>query len=169
MSSDERPDIQVNPLINLLRHLVRASRLAVLKFRLGSKLELGNNVYIGRNALIISPEKAVIGSNVGIANNLHVETNINIGNDVLISSRVSFIGNDHRFDDSNKTVFWGGRNAPATIILEGDNLIGYGATIIGNIKIGKGCIVGASAVVTKDLPPNTICAGVPARVIRNRF
>ncbi len=50
-----------------------------------------------------------------------------------------------------------------------DNLIGHKATIIGNVRIGKGCIVGAGSVVTKDLPPNTICCGVPARPIRDRF
>jgi len=169
MSSKKRPDIPANIILNSIRAIIRSLRLLVLRVKLRSKFTYGNNVYIGKNALIVSPQKAVIGNNVGIANNFHVETNMELGNDILISSEVSFIGNDHKFDDPQETVFWGGRNASATIVLEGDNLIGYGATIIGNTTIGKGCIVGASAVVTKDLPPNTICAGVPARVIRNRF
>ena len=49
----------------------------------------------------------------------------------------------------------------------GDNVIlGAGCKIIGNVKIGSNCIIGANAVVTHDIPPNTVAAGVPARVIR---
>lgn len=50
-----------------------------------------------------------------------------------------------------------------------DVWIGYGATILSGVRIGDGAIVGANAVVTKDVPPYAIVAGNPAHVIRMRF
>lgn len=101
--------------------------------------------------------------------NLLVEANLRVGKDSLISSNVCFVGDDHRFDDPNTTVFWNGRKPTPTIILEGDNMIGNGCTIIGPVTIGKGCIVGAGSLVTRDLPPYTICIGRPAKVLRPRY
>lgn len=88
---------------------------------------------------------------------------------MLISSGVSFVGNDHRFDIPGKSIIWGGRLPASTIIVEGDNLIGFGVTIVGDVRIGKGAIVGAGAVVTRDLPPGMICVGVPAKPIKPRW
>jgi acetyltransferase-like isoleucine patch superfamily enzyme len=50
-----------------------------------------------------------------------------------------------------------------------DVMIGYGATILGGVTIGNGAVIGAKAVVTKDIPPYAIVGGVPAEVIRYRF
>ncbi len=55
------------------------------------------------------------------------------------------------------------------IVIENDVWIGYEAVILSGVTIGDGAIVGARAVVTKDVPPYTIVAGVPARPIRKRF
>mgnify|MGYP002673274138 FL=1 len=55
------------------------------------------------------------------------------------------------------------------IVVEDDVWIGYNATILGGVKLGKGCIVGASSVVTKDVPPYAIVAGNPARILKYRF
>jgi acetyltransferase-like isoleucine patch superfamily enzyme len=100
---------------------------------------------------------------------VHIETALEIGDDVLISSYVGFVGNDHPFDDSTTTVFSQGRATQSTIRLEGDNLIGFGAVIVGNVTIGKGAIIGARSVVTRDVPPNTVSYGTPAKVRRQRY
>lgn len=50
----------------------------------------------------------------------------------------------------------------------GDVWLGAGVTVLGGVTIGDGCIVGAGAVVTHDLPPGSVCAGIPARVTRMR-
>lgn len=54
------------------------------------------------------------------------------------------------------------------IIIEGENWIGANVTIIGGVKIGRGAIIAAGAVVTSDIPPYTIAGGVPAKVIKKR-
>ena len=165
----ERPDRPLATHLAYIRKLVRWSRVAYLKVRLRKKLVSGNNVYFGKHTHILPPSVARFGDNVAVGYEFFVETNLEVGSDVLISSRVSIVGNDHRFDDPTKSIFWAGRYPPATVYLEGDNLIGSGATIVGDVRIGKGCIVGAGAVVTGDLPANTICVGVPAKPIKNRF
>ena len=55
------------------------------------------------------------------------------------------------------------------MILEGDNWICANACILKGVRVGKGAIVAAGAVVTKDVPPYSIVGGVPARVIKMRF
>ena len=55
------------------------------------------------------------------------------------------------------------------IIVEDDVWIGYGVTIMSNVKIGQGAIIAAGAVVTKDVPPYAIVGGVPAKVIKYKF
>ena len=55
------------------------------------------------------------------------------------------------------------------IVLEGDNWIGARAVLLKGITVGMGAVVAAGAVVTQDVPPYTIVAGIPARVIKHRF
>ncbi|KHD37475.1 acetyltransferase [Clostridium acetobutylicum] len=55
------------------------------------------------------------------------------------------------------------------IVIGNDVWIGYDAVIMSGVKIGDGAIIGARAVVTKDVPPYTVVAGVPARAIKKRF
>ena len=54
-------------------------------------------------------------------------------------------------------------------IIGNDVWVGYGATILRGVNIGNGAIIGAGAVVTKDVPPYAVVAGVPAKIIRFRF
>ncbi|MBL1262365.1 acyltransferase [Methylomicrobium sp. RS1] len=151
-----------------LRQLLRASRKLMLKMLLQKKISWGRDFSIGKDFDIRPPLSAVFGNRVGIGKNITIECNVSVGDDVLISSNVAFVGNDHRFDDPTLTVYAQGRHPDATVVLEGDNLIGFGVILVGPVKVGRGCIVGAGSVVVKDLPPNSICAGVPAKFIRQR-
>lgn len=54
-------------------------------------------------------------------------------------------------------------------VLDDDVWIGYGATVLGGVHIGQGAVVGARALVTKDVPPYEVVGGVPAQLIRYRF
>lgn len=55
------------------------------------------------------------------------------------------------------------------IVFEGDNWIGANATILRGVTVGRGAIIAAGAVVTKDVPPYSVCGGVPARCLKMRF
>lgn len=154
--------------LRFTRAIVRGYRTTRLRVLTRGKLRVGKNVTFGSRAKLLSPQFVSVGDNVSVGADFHVEANLEIGSDVLISSRVAVIGNDHRFDDVRTTVYWAGRFDPATVRIDGDNLIGFGVTIVGPVTIGIGCIVGAGSVVTKDLPPFSVCVGVPARPIRAR-
>lgn len=84
--------------------------------------------------------------------------NIKIGNNVAISENVIIR------DSDNHTIEGSVKSAPIVI---GDNVwIGMGAMILKGVTVGEGSVIAAGAVVTKDVPPNAIVAGVPAREIR---
>lgn len=169
MTEDEIPYRTLPGPLSVLRSFVIGTRLALIKIRLGKKLRIGRNVRFGKGADLHPASFARFGDNVAVARDFFLEANLEAGSDILISSKVAFVGNDHRFEDPTKTIFWSGRFPESTIYLEGDNLIGFGVVIVGNVRIGRGCIIGAGAVVTKDLPPNTVCVGIPAKPIRKRF
>lgn len=163
------PDRPISPRLVGLRRLARSVRVLSLRVRSRGHLSVGRNVWFGRGAVLAAPDTIRIGSNVAIGRHFHLETNLVIGDDVLISSSVAVVGNDHRFDNPATTVFWQGRADPACVVIEGDNLIGFGARIVGNVTIGRGAIVGAGSVVTRDLPGGYVCVGSPARPLRPRY
>jgi acetyltransferase-like isoleucine patch superfamily enzyme len=94
--------------------------------------------------------------------------NVTIGDDVMISGQVAIIGDDHPFDSSDLTMRDHKARPPARVVLEGDNLIGYGSILVGPLVVGRGTVVGAGSVVAGNLPANSVCAGVPAKVLRQR-
>jgi chloramphenicol O-acetyltransferase type B len=155
--------------VHLTREFVRFLRKQRISILSTSPIEIGLGVTFGENVDIRAPNKVVIGNYVGLGKNFTAEVDFEIGCETLISSNVSFIGNQHMFDDPNSSVYWQGRVDKDFIKLEGNNLVGFGSIIVGNVTIGRGAIVGAGSVVTRSLPPNMICVGTPARPIRKRF
>ncbi len=114
-------------------------------------IEAGDYVFIGRKA--------------------HLYANIKIGHFVIIASNVAVVGGDHRFDMVGVPIRFTGRDGleERLTVIEDDAWIGHGAIIIAGVKIGRGAIIGAGSVVTKDVPAYAIVAGVPARLVRYRF
>jgi chloramphenicol O-acetyltransferase type B len=163
------PDRIIGGKLKPIRSLLRWFRIKTLLFRKGKVLTLGKNTHVGKNFRLFSPEYAKFGNNVRVGSDFRADTNVIVGDNTLISSNVSFVGNDHRIDDPTTNIFWSGRLPSCTTIIEGNSLIGYGTIVVGNVRIGYGAVVGAGSVVTRDLPPNTICVGVPAKPIKARY
>jgi acetyltransferase-like isoleucine patch superfamily enzyme len=88
-----------------------------------------------------------------------------IGNRVYTSPLTQILAINHVFDDPNRSFIDQGITAEG-VIIEDDVWIGAAAIILDGVRVGKGSIVAAGAVVTKDVPPHTVVAGVPARIIR---
>lgn len=144
-------------------------------------IRVGNNVRILNRARIevrdsylghsFTPQ-LLIGDNVVINDDCHIGVfnRVEIRNDVLIASKVYI--SDHSHGDTNYTdMLLPPRLRPIVskgpVIIEENVWLGEGVCILPNVRIGKNSIVGANAVVTKDIPPFSIAAGVPARVIRS--
>ncbi|MGE0078439.1 MAG: DapH/DapD/GlmU-related protein [Bacteroidales bacterium] len=111
---------------------------------------IGKQVYIGTDLIVAS----IISENA---------CNLIIKDRVAIGPRVTLIlSSDANWSNLMNQI----EPIKGTIILEDDCWIGAGVIILPNIIVGNGSIVGAGSVVTKNVPPNSIVAGVPAKIIR---
>jgi acetyltransferase-like isoleucine patch superfamily enzyme len=155
--------------LECVRAALRFARLRRARLRGPACFTYGNAISLARGADVRSPHYFELGDQVSIGKNFTCEVDTRVGSHVLISSNVSIIGNDHPFTDRSVTVYESPRRDDSSVEIGCDVLIGYGTIIVGTASIGDGCIVGAGSVVVRDLPPYTICAGVPAKPIKPRY
>lgn len=155
--------------LECVRLALRFARLQRARLRGPGRFVYGNSISVARGADVRSPHYFELGDHVSIGKNFTCEVDTRVGSHVLISSNVSIIGNDHPFTDHSVTVYESSRRDDSSVEIGCDVLIGFGAIVVGTARIGDGCIVGAGSVVVRDLPPYTICAGVPAKPIRPRY
>jgi len=88
---------------------------------------------------------------------------VDIGDRVMIGPNVNIITTGHALKPSERRAHIEAK----PIVIESNVWIATGATIVGGVRVGENSVVGAGAVVTKDVPPNSFVAGVPARVVRS--
>lgn len=92
---------------------------------------------------------------------------LTIGNGVRIATQVGIITGNHLFDDLTKPLMEQGASSKGITI--GDNVwIGHGVSVLDGVTVGANAVLGAGCVVTKDIEPDSVCVGVPARCIRKR-
>ncbi|UVM70938.1 MULTISPECIES: CatB-related O-acetyltransferase [Pseudomonas] len=94
---------------------------------------------------------------------------VSAGRFVLIAPEVSILGGDHEYKMVGVPICFSGREFIPPTTIGDDVWIGMSAKLIAGVTIGSGAIVAAGAVVTHDVPPFAIVAGVPAKIIRYRF
>lgn len=130
---------------------------------------VGDNVMIAPGVYLFNIENISIGSNVSIHPMCYIEAKgeIEIGNDVSIAHGVTIMSETHVFEKVHTPIKDQGMHYAKTII-ESDVWIGSKATILSGKHIGKSAIIGAGAVVTKDVEKLCIVGGVPAKVIKSR-
>lgn len=153
------------------------TRLAV--FNKKDFLVYGRDLHVGKGTRLWAPKQLKIGGSVYIGKQVHIEANCEIGDYCLLANRVAIIGrHDHDFSAIGYPVRyapWVGskclpsRFADEKAVLESDVWLGYGAIVLTGVTIGQGSIVAAGSVVTRDIPPYSIAAGVPAKVLGRRF
>lgn len=94
---------------------------------------------------------------------------VTLGRYAMLAPEVVIIGGDHRFDLPGTPILFSGRPELPQTVIGADVWVGFRAIVMAGVSIGRGAIVAAGAVVTKDVPPYEIHAGVPARKIGERF
>lgn len=139
----------------------------------------GSDVHIGKGTRLWAPAALRIGSHVYIGKQVHIEANSEIGDYCLLANRVAIIGrNDHDYTAVGfpmRYAPWiGSKRFPSPhredkAVIESDVWLGFGAVVLTGVTIGRGSVVAAGSVVTKDIPPYSIAAGVPAKVVAMRF
>lgn len=139
----------------------------------------GDDLHLGARTRIWAPKHVQIGNQVYVGKDVHIEANCRIGNYCLIANRVAIVGrHDHDFSVPGFPVRfspWIGSNrfpnqyAGEEAVIEDDVWLGYGTTVLTGATVGRGSIVATGSVVTRDIPPYSIAAGVPAKVIGKRF
>ena len=133
-------------------------------------LSLQNAIGVNQRVVIrtCSPNAHIrIGDNVGVSGcTISANRSITIGSRVLIGSGALIMDNDaHPLDYRSRMS--GSKGASSPIIIEDDVFIGARAIILKGVKIGLGAVVGAGAVVTKDVPQMCVVAGNPARIVKS--
>lgn len=120
---------------------------------------VGNNCIISRNVSV--NYNTIIGNYTKIMDNTHITGNMKIGNHVFISVMVATTN-----DNTMGRQEYNADHVKGAVIDDGVT-IGAAANILPGVKIGRNVIVGASALVTKDVPENKVVMGVPAKIIRD--
>jgi len=129
-------------------------------------LSMGKNVNIERNAFFGPGLK--IGENSGIGINCEIYGPVTIGSDVMMGPEVVIYTKGHRHDRTDITMIEQGDDETKPVTIGNDVWIGRRVMIMPGVSIGNGCIIGAGAVVTKDVPDYSVVGGVPAKVIYTR-
>jgi carbonic anhydrase/acetyltransferase-like protein (isoleucine patch superfamily) len=94
---------------------------------------------------------------------------VQLGSYAMLGPGVSIVGGDHIFNVPGTPIIFSGRPELKPTVIGADAWIGCGAILLAGVNIGRGAIVAAGAVVTKEVPPYEIHGGVPARKIGDRF
>jgi maltose O-acetyltransferase len=128
----------------------------------------GKNVIIKQNAYLGSAIGLSLGDNAQVGANSRIGPEVTIGNDVLMGPDVVLMTTNHAFEDPDIPIRLQGSLPIKPIVIEDDAWLGTRVIVLPGIKIGKGAIIGAHSLVTKDIPPYTIWGGVPAKYIRKR-
>lgn len=142
------------------------------KFISHKSIFFGKNVVIGERAFFTADGGEItVGSNTSFNVNSHINASvggiINIGNDCLIGPNVVMRTADHVFSNPKINIREQGHVIKNIIIFD-DVWLGSNVIIVGGVSIGKGSVIGAGAVVTKNIPPYSVAVGVPAVVIKHR-
>ena len=153
--------------INLVRLKERYDELLMILYLKihGVKYKGKPRIY-GRFLLQGHPKKIVMGRGVQINEGviLNARDKIILGNNVTLSSRVQI--HTGKLDTTSYERFVKKKHLSAPVIIEDNVWIATAAIISPGVRIGKNSVIGAGSVVTRDIPPNSFAAGVPARVIK---
>lgn len=139
-------------------------------------IELGDNVTIGESTIIRATSVLSnlgtgcrIGNNsaIGAFSSVGAAGGVWIGDEVIMGQNVSFHSENHNYENLDRPIKDQGVNRQG-IIVEDGCWIGAKVTFLDGAHVGKGCVIGAGAVVIGRIPDYSVAVGVPARVVKDR-
>lgn len=144
----------------------RACCFQKIKIKTRKTVQIGNYVTIWSGTKLLSHplRPIVIGDETFINQNCYISSQVTIGNKVSIGPEVMLLSDTHKIGKSQQRA---GENSYPEIVIEEGCWLGARVMILGGVRIEKGCVIAAGAVVTKDCKANGLYAGVPARKIRD--
>lgn len=179
--------LKINGFVAIERHVRLCNARNI---RLGANVYLDQGVYlhacpsgiqIGANTVVMHnaelhvfnfrnlPHAFInVGSHTFIGESVVIrgQGGVTIGDSVLIAPMAKIMAVNHNFTDVDRPVIDQGITGRGIVIDDGA-WIGAGACVLDGVRVGKGAVVGANAVVTKDVPPRCVAVGMPARIVRD--
>lgn len=140
-------------------------------------IRVGRNFTIRRNSIIECTgvirnlgDYLEIGNNVGISQNCYIQVRgaVKIGNNVIFGPNVSIFSENHNFNEINVFINEQGETRRGLTIEDGV-WVGSGSIILDGVTIGMNSVIAAGSVVNRNVPANSIFAGVPAKFIKSRI
>jgi len=147
-------------------------RVVIYKAKGGGTVKIGKGTHIHCDTIIETGEggSLTIGSDTSIQPRCQFSAykgSIMIGCGVQIAPNCAFYPYNHRFAPDG-LIKKQSLQTKGGILIEDDAWLGFGVIVLDGVRIGKGAVVGAGAVVTHDIPDNAIAVGVPAKVVKMR-
>ncbi|MGI9095537.1 MAG: acyltransferase [Thermoleophilaceae bacterium] len=134
------------------------------------RLEVGKGTLFEPQVWITAPGAAHVRIGRGCFFNIGVMVAahelVEIGDHCMFANGCFVTDASHRFDDPDKPVPWQGFTTKGPTTIHDNVWCGANVVVTSGVTIGDRCVVGANSVVTQDLPARTICAGAPAKVLR---
>lgn len=145
---------------SVIHHSVRMDTPPYRQFRLGKYSVIESGACIN-NAV----GDVIIGDYTRIGLHNTIIGPVNIGHHVNLAQGITLTALNHNFEDSEKRIDEQGV-CTTPVVIEDDVWIGANAVILPGVRVGTHSVVAAGAVVTKDVPPHSIVAGIPAKIIK---
>jgi len=147
-------------------------RVLIFERTKGGKVNLGNKVEILRDTTLETGPggKITIGDHSSIHPGGHLYSyaeQIEIGNGVMIAPACALYSYDHGIAP-NKIIRKQPVQSKGPVLIDDEAWLGVRATVLSGVRIGKGAVIGAGSVVSKNIPDNAIAVGNPARVVKMR-
>jgi acetyltransferase-like isoleucine patch superfamily enzyme len=140
-------------------------------------ISIGRNCFFGSGLILVAVEElhgrrhepmCLIGDGCAFGEDfvLSCTSRIMIGNNVLASTRVFIADSYHGYEDTGRAILNQPMAGDASVIIGDGSFLGIGCAVLPGVTLGRNCVVGANAVVTKSFPDFSVVVGNPARLIK---
>jgi acetyltransferase-like isoleucine patch superfamily enzyme len=158
-------------------HLMRRGAFArwplhgeVLEMLDEGRLQIGAGTLLEPDVWLTSPAPGRIAIGEGTFLNIGVMVAavelVEIGSHCMLANGCMVTDANHRFDDPDKPITWQGFSSKGPTRIKDNVWLGANVVVTSGVTIGERCVIGANSVVTGDIPPFSIAAGAPAKVLR---